>query len=92
MTKNVIKITAGQKFCMFFISKIAIYLSLVLQKGRPSYRRSLQPSKMKIQMPSALKREHPARLKNCMVTFWKTISRHTKYGTSLPSLVNKGMS
>ncbi len=30
---------------MFFWSKIAIYLSLGLHKGRPSYRRSLQPSK-----------------------------------------------
>jgi hypothetical protein len=34
---------------IFFISKIAIYLSLGLQKGCPSYRRSLQSSKENIQ-------------------------------------------
>ncbi len=33
----------------FFWSKTAIYLSLGLPKGRPSYRRSLQPSKENIQ-------------------------------------------
>jgi hypothetical protein len=33
----------------FFKSKIAIYLSLGLHKGCPSYRRSLQPSKETIQ-------------------------------------------
>ncbi len=38
------KITAGKKF-KFFWSKIAIFLSHGLHKGRPSYRRSLQPSK-----------------------------------------------
>jgi hypothetical protein len=32
----------------FFSSKIAIYLSLGLHKGRTSYRRSLQPSKENI--------------------------------------------
>jgi hypothetical protein len=31
-----------------FLIKIAIYLSLGLHKGRPSYRRSLQPSKKKL--------------------------------------------
>jgi hypothetical protein len=31
-----------------FISEIAIYLSLGLHKGRPSYRRNLQPSKENI--------------------------------------------
>jgi hypothetical protein len=36
-------------FVFFFWSKIAIYLSLGLHKGRPSYRRSLQPSKENIQ-------------------------------------------
>ncbi len=35
--------TAGKTY--FFSSKIAIYLSLCLHKGRPSYRRSLQLSK-----------------------------------------------
>ncbi len=34
---------------LFSRSKIAIYLSLGLHKGRPSYRRSLQPSKENIQ-------------------------------------------
>jgi hypothetical protein len=33
----------------FFLSKIAIYLSLGLQKGRPSYSRSIQLSKENIQ-------------------------------------------
>jgi hypothetical protein len=32
----------------FYDQKIAIYLSLGLNKGRPSYRRSLQPSKENI--------------------------------------------
>ncbi len=40
--------TGIQKLNIFW-SKIAIYLSLGLHKGRPSYRRSLQPSKEKIQ-------------------------------------------
>ncbi len=38
-----------KKYQIFFWSKIAIYLSLGLHKGRPSYRRSLQPSKENIQ-------------------------------------------
>jgi hypothetical protein len=38
-------------------SQIAIYLSPGLHKGRPSYRRSLQPSKENIQHPSTLKHE-----------------------------------
>ncbi len=33
------------KNLIFFWSKIAIYLSVGLHKGRPSYRRSLQPQK-----------------------------------------------
>jgi hypothetical protein len=48
MTKNWKKFTAG-KFFILFSTKIAIYLSLGLHKGRPSYRRSLQPSKENIQ-------------------------------------------
>jgi hypothetical protein len=36
-------------FLLFFWSKIGIYLSLGLHKGRPSFRRSLQPSKENIQ-------------------------------------------
>jgi hypothetical protein len=36
------------EFFFNFWSKIAIYLSLRLPKGRPSYRRSLQPSKENI--------------------------------------------
>ncbi len=43
------KITANKKIQLFFISKIAIYLSLGLHKGRPSYKRSLQPSRKNIQ-------------------------------------------
>ncbi len=34
---------------LFFRSKIAIYLSLDIRKGRPSFSRSLQPSKEIIQ-------------------------------------------
>jgi hypothetical protein len=45
MTKNLKKFKAENFFIIFFGSKIAIYLSLGLYKGRPSYRRSLQPSK-----------------------------------------------
>jgi hypothetical protein len=41
MTKNGEKFTAGKNLIFFFISKIAIYLSLGLQKGRPNYRGSL---------------------------------------------------
>ncbi len=48
MTKNWKKWKL-KKFFLFFWSKIAIYLSLGLYKGRPSYRRSLQPSKENIQ-------------------------------------------
>jgi hypothetical protein len=40
----------GQKNYYFILSKIEIYLSLSLHKGRPCYRKSLQPQK----------REHPA--------------------------------
>jgi hypothetical protein len=43
MTKIWKKITAGKNF------EIAAYSSLVLHKGRPSYRRSLQLSKENIQ-------------------------------------------
>jgi hypothetical protein len=42
MTKNWKKFTPEDKL-IFFGSKIAIYLSLGLQKVRSSYRRSLQP-------------------------------------------------
>jgi hypothetical protein len=48
MTKNWKKIAAEKKFAIFLI-KIAIYLYLVLHKGRPSYSRSLRPSKENIQ-------------------------------------------
>jgi hypothetical protein len=48
MTKNWKKLTAVN-FFIFFGSKIEIYLSLCLHKGRTSYRRSLQPSKENIQ-------------------------------------------
>jgi hypothetical protein len=41
----------GGKILNFLKTKIAVYLSLCIHKGRPSYRRSLQPSK---------RREHPA--------------------------------
>ncbi len=42
------KITAGN-FLFIFLIKIAIYLSLGIPKGLPSYMRSLQPSKENIQ-------------------------------------------
>ncbi len=48
MSKDWKKITAEIFFFFLFWSKIAIYLSLGLHKGRPSYRRSLQPSKENI--------------------------------------------
>jgi hypothetical protein len=48
MTKNLKKITAVIFFIFFGRKKIAIYVSLGLPKGRPSYRRSLQPSKENI--------------------------------------------
>jgi hypothetical protein len=47
MTKNEENNTAGIFFTLFLVKKIAIYLSLGLYKGRPSNRRSLQPSKKK---------------------------------------------
>jgi hypothetical protein len=47
-TKNSKKIIAEKYFLCFF-TKIAIYLSLGLHKGRPSYRKNLQPSKENIQ-------------------------------------------
>ncbi len=43
------KNAAENVFYIFFRSKIVIYLSLGLHKGRLSYRRSLQPSKENIQ-------------------------------------------
>jgi hypothetical protein len=46
MTKNWKKFTV--KIIIYFLSKIAIYISLGLHKGRLSYRRSLQPSKENI--------------------------------------------
>ncbi len=48
MTKNWKKFPT-EKELNFFGSKTAIYLSQGLHKGRPSYRRSLQPSKENIQ-------------------------------------------
>jgi hypothetical protein len=45
MTKNS-KNIAGK--ILSFFSKIAIYLSIGLLKGRPSYRRRLHPSKENI--------------------------------------------
>jgi hypothetical protein len=48
MKKNFTKFKA-ENFYIFFWSKIAIYLSIGLHKGRPSYRRSLQSSKENIQ-------------------------------------------
>jgi hypothetical protein len=47
MTK--IKKTLQMKKNAVFLSKTATYLSIGLHKGRPSYRRSLQPSKENIQ-------------------------------------------
>ncbi len=49
MTKNWRKENSRNCFLFFFWLKIAVYLSLGLHKGRPSYRRSLQPSKENIQ-------------------------------------------
>jgi hypothetical protein len=49
MTKNWEKIHMKVFFISFFLSKIAIHISLGVQKGRPSYRRSLQPSIENIQ-------------------------------------------
>jgi hypothetical protein len=43
------KITAEKKINFFLDQKKIIYLSQGLHKGRPSYRRSLQPSKENIQ-------------------------------------------
>ncbi len=43
------KIGKKYSWIIFFWSKTAIYLSLGLHKGRPCYRRSLQPSKENIQ-------------------------------------------
>jgi hypothetical protein len=46
---KIIKILPLKKNSIFLKSKIAIYLSLDFQKGRPSYRRSLKLSKENIQ-------------------------------------------
>jgi hypothetical protein len=46
--KKFYSFTAGNLIYIFLI-KIAMYLSLGLHKGRPRYRRSLQPSKENIQ-------------------------------------------
>ncbi len=47
--KNEEKNTAEDLIKIFFWSKLAIYLSLGIIKERPSYRRSLRPSKENIQ-------------------------------------------
>ncbi len=61
-----------EKYLQFFFgSKIAIYLSLGLHKGRPSYRKSLQPSK----------KEHPA-LQNMKILYFFYFC-----GTFLPSWI-----
>ncbi len=50
MTKNWRRKKYSWKFFKYFFDKkIAIYLYLGLHKGRPSYRKSLQPSKQNIQ-------------------------------------------
>jgi hypothetical protein len=49
MTKRIEKNTAENFVYLFFLSKNAIYLSLGFHQGRPSCRRSLQPSKEKNQ-------------------------------------------
>jgi hypothetical protein len=49
MTKNLRKKIQLNLKKNLFVIKIAIYLSLYLHKGHPSYRRSLQPSKKNIQ-------------------------------------------
>jgi hypothetical protein len=45
MSKTEKKYSAEIFFFSFFSTKIAIYLSLGLHKGRPGYKRSLQPLK-----------------------------------------------
>jgi hypothetical protein len=49
MTKKLKKKITAEKKLNFFGSKTTIYLSLGLHKGRPGYRRSLQPSTENIQ-------------------------------------------
>jgi hypothetical protein len=49
MTKNLIKKGQMNIFICLFLSTAAIYLSLGLHEGHPSYRRSLQSSKENIQ-------------------------------------------
>jgi hypothetical protein len=46
--KNLKKLTA-KKLKIFLRSKITVYLSLGLSKGRPSYKGSLQPPQENIQ-------------------------------------------
>ncbi len=46
--QKLIKNLQMKKCIIIFLSKIAIYLSLGLHKGRPSYRKILQPSKKNI--------------------------------------------
>jgi hypothetical protein len=47
MAKNFLNCYSWKKMLIFKI-KLAVYLSLGLHEGRPSYRTSLQPSKGKI--------------------------------------------
>jgi hypothetical protein len=49
MTKNWREKITVKNFLFLWDKKTTIYLSLGLQKGRPRYRRSLQPSKENIQ-------------------------------------------
>ncbi len=65
MNKNWERKTTAENFCILFWSKIAIYLSLCHYIGRPSYRKSLQPSKENTQL----------KFFNCFLLFWFIFAR-----------------
>ncbi len=76
-----------KKNLIFFWSKIAIYLSLGLHKRRPSYRRSLQPSKDNIQIQHFKKWEFLIFLYFCgsFLPSWIQIRIHGPYRIRIQS-------
>jgi hypothetical protein len=76
MAKNWRKKITAEKNLIYFWSKIAIYLSLGLLKGRPSYRSSLQPSKENIQHLKTLNFSTFFHFCGLLLPFWIRIWIH----------------
>ncbi len=86
------KLYIWKNFLIFFWSKIAIYLSLGLHKGRPSYRGSLQPLKENIQLFKAwnfsifIKNYYPPGSGSCLVCWTREHAFRHLFTTAHPLL------